>query len=81
MRAIKLIASDVDGTLLNSQQKLTDGTRSALKRAANAGIQVCHTHAASGLLFAPKLGATVLLSQLKFVQCAQRRSLLGCICQ
>jgi hypothetical protein len=37
---INLIASDVDGTLLNSQQKLTAGVEAAVLQAADAGVPV-----------------------------------------
>ncbi|GMH43516.1 hypothetical protein BSKO_11438 [Bryopsis sp. KO-2023] len=37
-KPIKLIATDVDGTLLNSEQRLTPGVLSALTRAAEAGV-------------------------------------------
>ena len=38
--SIKLISIDVDGTLINRQGDLTPATRSALQRAADAGIHV-----------------------------------------
>lgn len=38
--SIKLISIDVDGTLINRQGGLTPATRSALQRAADAGIHV-----------------------------------------
>ncbi len=37
----KLIATDMDGTLLNSEKKLTERTVTALKKAREAGIIVC----------------------------------------
>lgn len=37
---IKLIVSDVDGTLLNSKQELTSGVQSALANALKAGVPV-----------------------------------------
>jgi hypothetical protein len=37
---ISIIASDVDGTLLNSQQQLTPGVEAAVKQAADAGVPV-----------------------------------------
>jgi hypothetical protein len=37
---INVIASDVDGTLLNSQQQLTPGVEAAVRAAANAGVPV-----------------------------------------
>lgn len=39
-RRIELIASDVDGTLLNSQQQLTVRVESAVNSAAEAGVQL-----------------------------------------
>ena len=36
----KLLAVDIDGTLVNSQDELTEPTRDALRRAAGAGIRV-----------------------------------------
>lgn len=38
---LKLLATDVDGTLLNSQRQIPDGVRSALLRAQDAGVVVC----------------------------------------
>lgn len=37
---IKLICTDVDGTLLNSDQQLTDGVVDAVQQAYNLGIPV-----------------------------------------
>lgn len=37
---IKLIALDLDGTLLTTDKRLTDENRSALKRAADSGIEI-----------------------------------------
>lgn len=37
---IKLIAIDIDGTLLNTHGKLTDKVKAAIKQAINAGIKV-----------------------------------------
>lgn len=39
--SIKLIAVDIDGTLLNSKKELTQTTIDALESAAKAGIHVC----------------------------------------
>lgn len=39
--SIKLIAIDIDGTLINSKQELTQATIDALEAAAKAGIHVC----------------------------------------
>jgi len=36
----RLLAIDIDGTLVNSRDELTDATKAALTRAAEAGIQV-----------------------------------------
>lgn len=38
---IKLICTDVDGTLLNSKQQLTDGVAQAIQDAYNLGVPVC----------------------------------------
>lgn len=38
---IKLIAIDIDGTLINSKNQLTQATVDALETAANAGIHIC----------------------------------------
>ena len=43
MPKIKLIALDLDGTLLNSNKELTPGCRDALDRAAAAGIEIVPT--------------------------------------
>lgn len=37
---ISIIATDVDGTLLNSQQQLTSGVEAAVRAAADAGVPV-----------------------------------------
>ncbi len=37
---IKLIATDVDGTLLNSKQELTPAVEQAIKKAADLGVPV-----------------------------------------
>ena len=37
---IRLIATDLDGTLLNSRKELTPRTLRAIKRAAEAGIEL-----------------------------------------
>jgi hypothetical protein len=37
---IEIVASDVDGTLLNSRQKLTRGVEEAVNRASDLGVQV-----------------------------------------
>ncbi|MBK7996402.1 MAG: HAD-IIB family hydrolase [Blastocatellia bacterium] len=37
---IKLLALDIDGTLLNSQNKLSDHTKATIQRAVFAGIKV-----------------------------------------
>ena len=39
--SIKLIAIDIDGTLINSKQELTQATIDALEAAAKAGVHVC----------------------------------------
>ena len=40
MNDIKLIALDMDGTLLNSRQQLTDGNVNALKAAEAMGVKL-----------------------------------------
>lgn len=40
---IRLIALDLDGTLLNSNKELTPGNRAALEQAARAGIEIVPT--------------------------------------
>jgi hypothetical protein len=37
---VSIIATDVDGTLLNSQQQLTPGVEAAVRAAADAGVPV-----------------------------------------
>lgn len=44
---IKLIATDIDGTLLNTSRQVSDRNRAAIHRAAEAGIIICY---ASGRL-------------------------------
>ena len=43
MNAVKLLALDLDGTLLNSQKELTPRTRDALYAAAEAGVEIVPT--------------------------------------
>ena len=43
MNAVKLLALDLDGTLLNSQKELTPRTCDALYTAAEAGIEIVPT--------------------------------------
>lgn len=38
--AVKLIAIDIDGTLINDQRKVTPKTVAAIKKANEAGIKV-----------------------------------------
>ena len=40
MLRYQLLAIDIDGTLVNSRDELTPGTRAALVRAGEAGIHV-----------------------------------------
>ena len=42
-RNVKILALDLDGTLLDSDKKLTPGNRAALERAARAGIHIVPT--------------------------------------
>ena len=42
-RNVKILALDLDGTLLDSDKKLTTGNRAALERAARAGIHIVPT--------------------------------------
>lgn len=39
-KMIKLIAVDMDGTLLNNEKHIAEAQREALKKAASAGIKV-----------------------------------------
>ena len=43
MPAVKLLALDLDGTLLNSSKELTPRTRAALYAAAEAGVEIVPT--------------------------------------
>lgn len=43
MRDIRIIALDLDGTLLNSNKELTPGNLAALQKAADAGIEIVPT--------------------------------------
>ena len=43
LREIRLIAFDLDGTLLNTEKRLSDRSREALTRAAAAGIEIVPT--------------------------------------
>lgn len=43
MRDIKLIALDLDGTLLNSNKELTSRTAVALERVASLGVEIVPT--------------------------------------
>jgi Cof subfamily protein (haloacid dehalogenase superfamily) len=61
MHAIKLIATDIDGTLLNSQHELTPRVEAALKAAMSRGVQVVlatgKTYNSAGALY-DRLGLT-----------------------
>ena len=41
LKSIKLICTDVDGTLLNSNNEMLESTKKAIRRASEAGIPVC----------------------------------------
>lgn len=41
---IKVIASDMDGTLLNSEHKVAPETIAVVKEACDAGIQIGRAH-------------------------------------
>ena len=43
MSAIKIIAIDIDATLLNSNHQLTDAVKNAIKKASQKGIKVVLT--------------------------------------
>lgn len=43
MSAIKIIAIDIDATLLNSNHQLTDNVKNAIKSASKKGIKVVLT--------------------------------------
>ena len=43
MEPVKLLALDLDGTLLNSKKELTPRTRAALYAAAEAGVEIVPT--------------------------------------
>ncbi|MBE6926558.1 MAG: HAD family phosphatase [Ruminococcaceae bacterium] len=43
MEKIKIIAMDLDGTLLDSEKRLSEENRAALQRAADAGIEIVPT--------------------------------------
>ena len=40
--SIKLIALDMDGTLMNSKSELSEGNKKALEKAMKAGIFIVH---------------------------------------
>ncbi len=40
MPRYRLLAVDIDGTLVNSDHELTDATRDAIRRALDAGVEV-----------------------------------------
>ena len=43
MEAIKIIAMDLDGTLLDSEKRLSEENRAALQKAAEMGIEIVPT--------------------------------------
>ena len=57
---IKLIASDVDGTLLDSQQKLSPKIIKAVQLCRSIGIQVQDCSSCSDEVFTESYGATKL---------------------
>ena len=65
MADIKLIALDLDGTLLTTDKKLTDRTKAVLKAARDRGIKVVLTTGVSiisGMLMPANHAATLPLS-------------------
>lgn len=74
-KKVKLIVSDVDGTLLNSKQELTSGVLSAVTKAAAAGVPVgklltgLHKTQSYGLLhsFTPESRNTSKTKWIQFV--------------
>ncbi len=62
MHNIKLIALDLDGTLLNSDKKLSDENRAALERAAEEGIEIVP---ATGRFYK---GMPEIIRELEFVR-------------
>ena len=61
---IRIIALDLDGTLLNSNKELTAGNLAALERAAAAGIEIVPT---TGRFFG---GMPKLIQDLPFIHYA-----------
>ena len=64
MPAVKLLALDLDGTLLNSKKELTPRTRDALYAAAEAGVEIVPT---TGRFF---IGMPEVIQKLPFLHYA-----------
>ena len=64
MDGVRLIALDLDGTLLNSAKELSPRNRAALERAAEAGIEIVPS---TGRFYR---GIPDVVSSLPFVRCA-----------
>ena len=64
MEPVKLLALDLDGTLLNAQKELTPRTRDALYAAAEAGVEVVPT---TGRFFT---GMPEVIQKLRFLHYA-----------
>lgn len=75
MNAVKLLALDLDGTLLNSQKELTPRTCDALYTAAEAGVEIVPT---TGRFFT---GMPEVVQKLPFLHYASpstvRRSMIS----
>lgn len=82
----RLIALDIDGTLVNSEKQLTDKTRNTLIRAQKLGIKLALTsgRAATGLwhlieaLEIPKYGGyAIAFNGAKIIDAAERKLVHG----
>ena len=84
MKTIKLIALDLDGTLLNMEKKVPQGNYEALKQCEAAGIQIVPATGRGvggippmirelpGANYAITSGTTSLVSRISFCICGLR---------
>ena len=75
MGKYSLIALDIDGTLLNSELKLTEGNREAIRRAAEAGK---HVVLSTGRCLAELRDLMRELPQIRYVVCENGSCVYDC---
>ena len=72
--AIRLVAADLDGTLLNSQKTISPGTQRAITRAQAAGI---HFAVSTGRMLCECGDILAALPQVRYISCSSGACVLG----